>query len=91
MAAYERSGAKPLAEAQQWQAARPQAGQPVDVTFAGVYVVVVTYAIGSLVESLAPADIQRIPARIEGRDERYDLLHVMSRIDCKPGLRAASF
>lgn len=60
-------------------------GRTLEVTFrggGGGGIIVVTQRIGALIETLAPEDVQRIPARVEGTDERYELLHVLSRIDC---------
>jgi hypothetical protein len=57
-------------------------GRALDVTLSGGYIVVVTERIGSLIEGLAPNDVQRIPARVDSIDERYELLHVLARIDC---------
>jgi hypothetical protein len=57
-------------------------GRALDVTLRGGYILVVTERIGSLIEGLAPNDVQRIPARVDSSDERYELLHVLARIDC---------
>ena len=61
------------------------AGSALDITIGGAWtgpIVVVSERIGGLVESLAPEDVQRIPARVDGTQERYELLHVLARIDC---------
>lgn len=58
-----------------------EAGHPLDVTLRA-YKFVVTERIGSLLGDLAPKDLQRIPARVESREERYEVLNVLSRIDC---------
>jgi hypothetical protein len=59
-----------------------RAGRALDVTFGGGRNIVVTERIGALIDTLAPGDVQRIPAQVEGSDEPYELLHVLTRIDC---------
>lgn len=56
-------------------------GRPLDIT-ARADIVVVAEWVASLIESLTPDDVQRIPVRIDGLAERYELLHVLARIDC---------
>jgi hypothetical protein len=56
-------------------------GTMLDVTWADTYFVVVTEATGALVEGLAPHDVQRIPVQVEGTGGRYELLHILTRVD----------
>ena len=58
-----------------------QAGRPLDVSL-GTYDLVVTERIGSLLGELAPRDLQRIPARVESMEGRYEALNILTRIDC---------
>jgi hypothetical protein len=64
-------------------------GHPLDVTFKRS-VIVVTELVGSLIAELAPGDVQRIPARIESRQERYEVINVLTRIDCIDWERTAA-
>ena len=57
-------------------------GPPLDVTFTTRGIIVVTERIGALVGELAPDDVQRIPARVDSRDERYEILSPLSEVDC---------
>ena len=56
-------------------------GVRVDVTIPRGMVIVKEW-VGDLIGRLAPGDVQRIPAQIDGEDERYELLHVATRMDC---------
>lgn len=58
-----------------------QDGRRVDVTFSGGRVIVVRRSVAALIDRLAPGDVQRIAVEVIGEDERYELLHVLSRID----------
>ncbi len=59
-------------------------GTEVDVIVKGGYWVgvVARERVGALVGSLAPGDVQRIPARVGASEQRWELLHVLARIDC---------
>jgi hypothetical protein len=52
------------------------------VTIRGVRIIVVTERIGALIDKVAPGDVQRIPVHVEGTDGRYEVLHVLTRMDC---------
>lgn len=57
-------------------------GRRVDVTInGGSDIIVVKQPVGALIDRLAPGDVQRIPVQVAGADERYELLHVLTRID----------
>jgi hypothetical protein len=59
-----------------------RAGRALDVTIRGVRIIVVTERIGALIDKVAPGDVQRIPVHVEGTDGRYEVLHVLTRMDC---------
>lgn len=56
-------------------------GHPLDVTLHD-FEFVVSERIGKLIADLAPEDVQRISARIESVQERYEALNLLSTIDC---------
>lgn len=56
-------------------------GQALDVTMSGGPIVIVSERVGARVAALAADDVQRIPVHIDGAYGRYELLHVLSRID----------
>ena len=56
-------------------------GTRLDWTWADTYFIVGTEATGALVAGLAPHDVQRIPVHVEGADDRYELLHILTRVD----------
>jgi hypothetical protein len=57
-------------------------GFPLDVTYTSADMPVVTSKVGMLLASIAHDDIQRIPVRVESRDETYEIINVRTRIDC---------
>ena len=58
-----------------------EAGRSLDVTMSGGPIVVVSERVGAVIEELAGEDVQRIPVRVDDADGRYELLHVLARID----------
>ena len=56
-------------------------GRPLDFTFYG-RIPVVTERIGSLLGELAGSDLQRLPARVQSMEGRYEVLNVLPKIDC---------
>lgn len=58
------------------------AGHPLDFSFGSFDMPVVTEPVGALLDTLAAADVQRIPVRVEGRSEPYEILNVVTVIDC---------
>ncbi len=57
-------------------------GHPVDFSFGSFAMPVVTEPVGALLESVAAADVQRIPVRVQGRSEPYEILNVVTVVDC---------
>lgn len=59
-----------------------QAGSPIEFNLAAFDMPVVTKDVGELIERVAPADVQRIPALVEGTDGTYEILNVLNAVDC---------
>jgi len=57
-------------------------GHPLDFSFGSFAMPVVTEPVGALLESVAGADVQRIPVRVQGRSEPYEILNVVTVLDC---------
>jgi hypothetical protein len=57
-------------------------GKPLDFTFAGDEMPVVTTKVADLIAKFASSDIQRIPVQVASREEHYEIINVVSRIDC---------
>jgi hypothetical protein len=57
-------------------------GPPLDFTYSNEEMPVVTSRVGSLLASVAANDIQRIPVRVESREEWYEIINITTRIDC---------
>lgn len=55
-----------------------QSGRPLAFNLAHPFTPVVTPEIGAMIESLAPGDIQRLPARVNGFDDRYEILNILT-------------
>lgn len=58
------------------------AGHPLDFSFGAFDMPVVTEPVAALLARIATADVQRIPVRVEGRSEPYEILNVVTVIDC---------
>ncbi len=58
------------------------AGHALDFSFGSFDMPVVTEPVGALLDAMAAAGVQRIPVRVEGRSERYEILNVVTVIDC---------
>lgn len=56
-----------------------QAGHPLDFTLADFDMPVVCCGTGELLSQLAPGDVQRVPVRVDGREEPYEILNVVTR------------
>lgn len=61
---------------------RKRTGAPLDFTFTGENVPVVTSRVANILTTHAKADIQRIPVHVEGQKESYEIINVTSLIDC---------
>ncbi|HWC09970.1 MAG TPA: hypothetical protein VG455_01990 [Acidimicrobiales bacterium] len=57
-------------------------GHPLHFSFASHDMLVVAQHIGELIERMSPGDVERIPVRVEGRNEPYEILNVLTRIAC---------
>jgi hypothetical protein len=57
-------------------------GRRVDITFADIDTQVITPKVGDILERLAPMDIQRIPVRIEGENDPFEILNILSTVNC---------
>jgi hypothetical protein len=57
-------------------------GSRVDFNEASHAIIVTSRRLAELLERLAPADIQIIPASIEGDDEQWFVVNVLARVDC---------
>lgn len=57
-------------------------GAPLEFSFGAFDMPVVSARVGEVLEQLAPDDVQRIPVRIEGADGPYEILNVVTAIDC---------
>lgn len=57
-------------------------GESNEFHFGASLMPVVSPRIGSLIESLAPNDVQRIPVRVESCDDPYEILNVIALVDC---------
>jgi len=60
----------------------PRDGTPTDYTLAGIDMPVITRRVGELLGRLAGTEIQRIPVRVDGHDEQYEILNVISVVPC---------
>ena len=61
---------------------RKRTGAPLDFTFTGENVPVVTSRVAEILAAVANADIQRIPVYVEGQKESYEIINVVSCIPC---------
>ena len=59
-----------------------QWGTPMDFTLADFSMPVVRKYVGDVLEQVAPGDLQRIPARVVSRPEDYEVLNVISVVNC---------
>jgi hypothetical protein len=59
-----------------------RAGAPLDFTFADFDMPVVALKVARIMGALAVRDIQRIPVGVESRDERFEIINVISRLSC---------
>lgn len=57
-------------------------GEPREFNFAGTGALVVTERVGKLIDHLAEGDVQRIPVRIDGAEEVYEILNILQVRDC---------
>ncbi len=57
-------------------------GTPLDFTFAGLGMPVVTTRVAELLAAVAGSEIQRVPIRIESQTERYEIINLTSRMSC---------
>ncbi len=57
-------------------------GHPLDFSFGSFDMPVVTEPVGALLDRIAGADVQRIPVRVQGRSEPYEILNVVTVVDC---------
>lgn len=57
-------------------------GAPLDFTFTGENVPVVSSRVANILAAVANADIQRIPVQVEGQKESYEIINVVSCIPC---------
>lgn len=57
-------------------------GRPLEFNFASAYGILVTKRVAELLGELVPYDLQRIPARVESMQGCYELLNLLSTIDC---------
>jgi hypothetical protein len=60
---------------------RKRPGSPIDFTFTNDNMPVVNSKVAKIL-ALANADIQRVPVRVESRDDDYEIINVISRVDC---------
>lgn len=56
-------------------------GVALDMTLDAGLIVVADW-VAEMIDQITPADVQRIPVAIEGTEGSYELLHVLTRIDC---------
>ena len=61
---------------------RRRDGYPLDFTFADGDMPVVTTRVGHILASLAEADIQRFPVQIDQEGSDFEIINVVSLIDC---------
>lgn len=57
-------------------------GKPLDFTFAGFEMPVVTSNVANIFASFAGTDIQRIPVVIDRQEQQYEIINVISCLDC---------
>lgn len=57
-------------------------GNRVDFSFGPFLLPIVTERVGSLIECLSPADIQRIPLDVKDAPGSYEILNVVTKIAC---------
>lgn len=57
-------------------------GNPIDFTFADFDVPVVTSNVATILASVAGENIQRVPVVVESRKEEYEIVNVISRVEC---------
>ncbi len=57
-------------------------GHPLDFSFGSSDMPVVTEPVGALLDGIASDDVQRIPVRVQGRTEPYEILNVVTVVDC---------
>lgn len=61
---------------------------PIDFTFAGHDLPIVTRAVAELLERNCRADIQRLPVTVEGSREQYEIINVVALLPCIDTLRS---
>lgn len=61
--------------------ARRRAGDPMSFTLADFDMPVVSAALGAEIERLAPNEVQRIPLRVDGNDDDFEILNVVRLVD----------
>jgi hypothetical protein len=59
-----------------------KATMPIEFTFAGHDVPVVTKSVAQLMASICPSDIQRFPVMVEGSQQEYEIINVVSLLPC---------
>ena len=58
------------------------AGKALDLGTTALGVWIATEKAAALLQSVAPDDVQRIPAHLPGRDETYEVIDIVPRLDC---------
>ena len=61
---------------------REKTAGPLDFTFTNSDMPVVTSRVAEILAAIAATDIQRIPVQVEGREEPYEIINVVSCIAC---------
>ena len=57
-------------------------GTPLDFTYTNANMPVATTPVATILASIAPQDIQRIPVLVESREQGYEIINVVRLIDC---------
>lgn len=57
-------------------------GKPLDFTYAAHDMPVVTARVADLIAATAASDIQRVPVRVDKLDETFEIINVISLVDC---------
>lgn len=57
-------------------------GVPLDFTFAAFDMLVLRPEVADLLETVAPGQFQRFPARIAGHEGKYEIINVLPLVDC---------
>ena len=59
-----------------------QAGRALDLYITALGVWIATEKAAALLQRVAPDDVRRIPADLPGRNENYEVIDIVARLDC---------